>query len=159
MGVLEVHPDGRIRFTAADDVQQGGDAVSIDISVTATDSDDDTDTKPITITVDDITSQITLSEASGSEDAGRTVTSGDTNPEDNIPVGDGPIKVNIGVNTGDFDNNEELGDITIKNVDAAEGDFYYFDGTNYILLPVNGGEVVLTKALLETSTADNETGW
>ncbi|GEM79227.1 retention module-containing protein [Vibrio superstes] len=156
MGVLEVHPDGRIRFTAADDVQQNGESVSLDVSVTATDSDDDTDTKPITITVDDITSQITLSEASGSEDAGRTITDGDTNPQDNIPAGDAPIKVNIGVNTGDFDNNEELGDITIKNVDPAEGDFYYFDGTNYILLPVNGGEVVLSKALLDTSTADNE---
>lgn len=156
MGVLEVNPDGRIRFTAADDVQQSGQSASIDVSVAATDSDDDTDTKPITITVDDITSQITLSEASGTEDAGRSITDGDTNAEDNIPLGDAPIKVNIGVNTGDFDNNEELGDITIKDVDPAEGEFYYFDGTNYILLPITNGEAVLEKTLLDTSTLDNE---
>ncbi|MEZ9510000.1 retention module-containing protein [Vibrio breoganii] len=156
MGVIEVHPDGRIRFTAADDVQQGGDSVSIDVNVTATDSDGDTDTNPVTITVDDITSEITLSEASGTEDAGRNVTQGDTNPQDNLPADDAPIKVNIAVNTGDFDNNEELGAITITGADAAEGDFYYFDGANYIALPVVNGEVILTKDLLETSTADNE---
>ncbi|OED84357.1 retention module-containing protein [Vibrio breoganii] len=156
MGVIEVHPDGRIRFTAADDVQQGGDSVSIDVNVTATDSDGDTDTNPVTITVDDITSEITLSEASGTEDAGRTITDGDTNLQDNIPQGDTPIKVNISVNTGDYDNNEELGDITIKNVDSTEGDFYYFDGTNYIQLAIVNGEVTLTKDLLETSTLDNQ---
>ncbi|PMG91723.1 hypothetical protein BCS96_10660 [Vibrio breoganii] len=156
MGVIEVHPDGRIRFTAADDVQQGGDSVSIDVNVTATDSDGDTDTNPVTITVDDITSEITLSEASGTEDAGRTITDGDTNAQDNLPAGDAPIKVNITVNTGDFDNNEELGAITITGADAAEGDFYYFDGANYIALPVVSGEVTLSKALLETSTVDNE---
>ncbi|MEZ9898827.1 retention module-containing protein [Vibrio breoganii] len=156
MGVIEVHPDGRIRFTAADDVQQGGDSVSIDVNVTATDSDGDTDTNPVTITVDDITSEITLSEASGTEDAGRNVTQGDTNAQDNLPAGDAPIKVNIAVNTGDFDNNEQLGAITITGADAAEGDFYYFDGANYIALPVVSGEVILSKALLETSTVDNE---
>ncbi|MEZ9875647.1 retention module-containing protein [Vibrio breoganii] len=156
MGVIEVHPDGRIRFTAADDVQQGGDSISIDVNVTATDSDGDTDTNPVTITVDDITSEITLSEASGTEDAGRTITDGDTNAQDNLPAGDEPIKVNITVNTGDFDNNEELGAITITGADAAEGDFYYFDGANYIALPVVSGEVTLSKALLETSTVDNE---
>ncbi|ANO34849.1 hypothetical protein A6E01_16800 [Vibrio breoganii] len=156
MGVIEVHPDGRIRFTAADDVQQGGDSVSIDVNVTATDSDGDTDTNPVTITVDDITSEITLSEASGTEDAGRNVTQGDTNAQDNLPAGDAPIKVNIAVNTGDFDNNEQLGAITITGADAAEGDFYYFDGANYIVLPVVSGEVILSKALLETSTVDNE---
>ncbi|MEZ9947237.1 retention module-containing protein [Vibrio breoganii] len=156
MGVIEVHPDGRIRFTAADDVQQGGDSVSINVNVTATDSDGDTDTNPVTITVDDITSEITLSEASGTEDAGRTITDGDTNAQDNLPAGDAPIKVNITVNTGDFDNNEELGAITITGADAAEGDFYYFDGANYIALPVVSGEVTLSKALLETSTVDNE---
>ncbi|OEF82412.1 retention module-containing protein [Vibrio breoganii] len=156
MGVIEVHPDGRIRFTAADDVQQGGDSISIDVNVTATDSDGDTDTNPVTITVDDITSEITLSEASGTEDAGRTITDGDTNAQDNLPAGDAPIKVNITVNTGDFDNNEELGAITITGADAAEGDFYYFDGANYIALPVVSGEVTLSKALLETSTVDNE---
>ncbi|PMP02577.1 hypothetical protein BCS95_10500 [Vibrio breoganii] len=156
MGVIEVHPDGRIRFTAADDVQQGGDSISIDVNVTATDSDGDTDTNPVTITVDDITSEITLSEASGTEDAGRTITDGDTNLQDNIPQGDTPIKVNISVNTGDYDNNEELGDITIKNVDSTEGDFYYFDGTNYIQLAIVNGEVTLTKDLLETSTLDNQ---
>ncbi|MEZ9354637.1 retention module-containing protein [Vibrio breoganii] len=156
MGVIEVHPDGRIRFTAADDVQQGGDSVSINVNVTATDSDGDTDTNPVTITVDDITSEITLSEASGTEDAGRTITDGDTNAQDNLPAGDEPIKVNITVNTGDFDNNEELGAITITGADAAEGDFYYFDGANYIALPVVSGEVTLSKALLETSTVDNE---
>ncbi|PMO56542.1 hypothetical protein BCT07_14735 [Vibrio breoganii] len=156
MGVIEVHPDGRIRFTAADDVQQGGDSVSIDVNVTATDSDGDTDTNPVTITVGDITSEVTLSEASGTEDAGRTITDGDTNLQDNIPQGDAPIKVNISVNTGDYDNNEELGDITIKNVDSTEGDFYYFDGTNYIQLAIVNGEVTLTKDLLETSTLDNQ---
>ncbi|MFA0166235.1 retention module-containing protein [Vibrio breoganii] len=156
MGVIEVHPDGRIRFTAADDVQQGGDSVSINVNVTATDSDGDTDTNPVTITVDDITSEITLSEASGTEDAGRTITDGDTNAQDNLPAGNEPIKVNITVNTGDFDNNEELGAITITGADAAEGDFYYFDGANYIALPVVSGEVTLSKALLETSTVDNE---
>ncbi|GEA50749.1 type I secretion C-terminal target domain-containing protein [Vibrio inusitatus NBRC 102082] len=156
MGVLEVHPDGRIRFTAADDVQQNGESAVIDVIVTATDGDGDTSSNPITIQVDDITSQITVSTASGSEDAGRDITQGDTNAQDNLPIGDGPIKVAISVDTGDFDNAEALGAITIKGVDASEGDFYYFNGSDYIALTVVDGEVVLTQDLLETSTSDNE---
>ncbi|WP_261818074.1 retention module-containing protein [Vibrio gallicus] len=156
MGVLEVHPDGRVRFTAESDVLQSGDLVDISVAVTATDSDGDTDTTPITITVDDISSQITLSQASGSEDAGRSVTLGDTNPQDNILVADAPIKVNISVNTGDFDNSEQLGDITIKDVDPGEGAFYFYDGSNYVALAVVNGAVTLTQAQLQTSTLDNQ---
>ncbi|CAM4145776.1 retention module-containing protein [Vibrio neonatus] len=156
MGVLEVHPDGRIRFTAEDDVKQIGDSVAIDVQVTATDGDGDTSTKAINIQVDDITSQITSTGASGSEDAGRSVTQNDTNAQDNLPVGDAPIKVNISVNTDDFDNNEQLGAITVKGVDATQGDFYYFNGANYVALTVNGSEVTLSKDQLMVSTLDNE---
>ncbi|CAM3049257.1 retention module-containing protein [Vibrio rarus] len=156
MGIVEVHPDGRIRFTPADDVKQEGNSVSIDVQVTATDSDGDTSTNPVTIEVDDIRSQITLSTASGSEDAGRSITTGDSNAQDNLPAEDKPIQVEIRVDTGDFDNDEALGAITINNVDATQGDFYYFDGANYIALTVVDGAVVLSKDLLASSSSDNE---
>ncbi|OBT09449.1 hypothetical protein A9264_09280 [Vibrio sp. UCD-FRSSP16_10] len=156
MGVLEVHPDGRIRFTPADDVKENGDSASIDVLVTATDSDGDTSTNPISIEVDDISSQITTSKASGYEDAGRSITTGDSNAQDNLPAGDKPIQVEISVDTGDFDNDEALGAITIKGVDATEGDFYYFDGADYIALTIVDGSVVLSQDLLVSSSSDNE---
>ncbi|RJX70965.1 type I secretion C-terminal target domain-containing protein [Vibrio sinensis] len=154
LGTMQVQSSGRVRFTPVDDLKQESDGFTFVVNFTGKDKDDDTSTEQLTITIHDRNADIKVSTVTSFEDAGRdpSVPFADpidrNNAQDNqssLPVT--PTQVNLQIDLYDLDNDEMVGDITIKAGDH-QGTFYYLNNAGeYVALATDSnGNFVLSAA-------------
>ncbi|WP_171375506.1 DUF5801 repeats-in-toxin domain-containing protein, partial [Vibrio aestuarianus] len=160
LGTLLITPTGGARFKPATSLDHGDSPeIPFTVDVTATDRDGDTSTEQLNVIITDRNAVIKVASVLGTEDAGRDgsvismLNNELTNAQDNqAGLVTTPIKVDLQVELNDIDRNESIGDVTVKNINNAHGDFYYLDGSgNYIKLDVVGGKVVLPANMVEQS--------
>ncbi|WGK83697.1 retention module-containing protein [Vibrio aestuarianus] len=160
LGTLLITPTGGARFKPAASLDHGDSSeIPFTVDVTATDRDGDTSTEQLNVIITDRNAVIKVASVLGTEDAGRdgsviSMPNNElTNAQDNqTGLVTTPIKVDLQVELNDIDRNESIGDVTVKNINNAHGDFYYLDGSgNYIKLDVVGGKVVLPANMVEQS--------
>ncbi|MDE1250871.1 retention module-containing protein [Vibrio aestuarianus] len=160
LGTLLITPTGGARFKPATSLDHGDSPeIPFTVDVTATDRDGDTSTEQLNVIITDRNAVIKVASVLGTEDAGRdgsviSMPNNElTNAQDNqAGLVTTPIKVDLQVELNDIDRNESIGDVTVKNINNAHGDFYYLDGSgNYIKLDVVGGKVVLPANMVEQS--------
>ncbi|NGZ63460.1 cadherin-like domain-containing protein [Vibrio aestuarianus subsp. cardii] len=160
LGTLFITPTGGARFKPAASLDHGDSSeIPFTVDVTATDRDGDTSTEQLNVIITDRNAVIKVANVLGTEDAGRdgsviSMPNNElTNAQDNqTGLVTTPIKVDLQVELNDIDRNESIGDVTVKNINNAHGDFYYLDGSgNYIKLDVVGGKVVLPANMVEQS--------
>ncbi|MDE1222273.1 retention module-containing protein [Vibrio aestuarianus] len=160
LGTLLITPTGGARFKPATSLDHGDSPeIPFTVDVTATDRDGDTSTEQLNVIITDRNAVIKVASVLGTEDAGRdgsviSMPNNElTNAQDNqTGLVTTPIKVDLQVELNDIDRNESIGDVTVKNINNAHGDFYYLDGSgNYIKLDVVGGKVVLPANMVEQS--------
>uniref|UniRef100_UPI000AEBFE21 T1SS-143 repeat domain-containing protein n=1 Tax=Vibrio coralliirubri TaxID=1516159 RepID=UPI000AEBFE21 len=168
LGRLQINSNGEIEFRANNYLEHVGDEIKFSIKVIATDSDLDTSETPLDITITDRNSSKIALKVTTFEDAGRDstipYTTGDEPDLENVQdnqsgLPNAPAQVALQVNLYDQDNNESIGQLTIKSPnggDSHQGTFYYFDGTSYHeLVPEPNGSIIFGPPELEQSFAPN----
>ncbi|WP_135382856.1 retention module-containing protein [Vibrio tasmaniensis] len=168
LGRLQINSNGEIEFRANNYLEHVGDEIKFSIKVIATDSDLDTSETPLDITITDRNSSKIALKVTTFEDAGRDSTipyaTGDEPDLENVQdnqsgLPNAPAQVALQVNLYDQDNNESIGQLTIKSPnggDSHQGTFYYFDGTSYHeLVPEPNGSIIFGPPELEQSFAPN----
>ncbi|WP_428805219.1 retention module-containing protein [Vibrio satsumensis] len=170
LGRLRINSNGEVEFRANSYLEHNGETIDFSINVIATDGDLDTSETPLDITITDRNSSAISLKVTTFEDAGRDFTipyaSGDEpafeNDQDNQSgLPNAPAQVALQVNLYDQDNNESIGQLTIKSPnggDSHQGTFYYFDSVSskYIeLVPQPNGSIIFGPPQLEQSFAPN----
>ncbi|MEZ8035281.1 retention module-containing protein [Vibrio crassostreae] len=170
LGRLRINSNGEVEFRANSYLEHNGETIDFSINVIATDGDLDTSETPLDITITDRNSSAISLKVTTFEDAGRDLTipyaSGDEpafeNDQDNQSgLPNAPAQVALQVNLYDQDNNESIGQLTIKSPnggDSHQGTFYYFDSVSskYIeLVPQPNGSIIFGPPQLEQSFAPN----
>ncbi|WP_059020544.1 retention module-containing protein [Vibrio coralliirubri] len=169
LGRLRINSNGEVEFRANGYLDHDGlDTIDFSINVIATDGDLDTSETPLDITITDRDSTRIALKVTTFEDAGRDSTipyaTGDEPDLENVQdnqsgLPNAPAQVALQVNLYDQDNNESIGQLTIKSPnggDSHQGTFYYFDGTSYHeLVPEPNGSIIFGPPQLEQSFAPN----
>ncbi|MCK8080134.1 retention module-containing protein [Vibrio sp. 1CM24A] len=169
LGRLRINSNGEVEFRANGYLDHDGlDTIDFSINVIATDGDLDTSETPLDITITDRDSTRIALKVTTFEDAGRDSTipyaTGDEPDLENVQdnqsgLPNAPAQVALQVNLYDQDNNESIGQLTIKSPnggDSHQGTFYYFDGTSYHeLMPEPNGSIIFGPPQLEQSFAPN----
>ncbi|WP_407830031.1 T1SS-143 repeat domain-containing protein [Vibrio splendidus] len=168
LGRLKINSNGEIEFRANNYLEHVGDEINFSINVTAKDGDSDTSSTPLDITITDRNSSRIALKVTTFEDAGRDSTipyaTGDEPDLENVQdnqsgLPNAPAQIALQVNLYDQDNNESIGQLTIKSPnggDSHQGTFYYFDGTSYHeLVPEPNGSIIVGPPELEQSFAPN----
>ncbi|KII78513.1 hypothetical protein PL18_12060, partial [Vibrio renipiscarius] len=159
-GTLQVRPTsgdkGQFRFIPVENLEHDSGQFTFSMTVTATDGDQDLSVKTYTVNILDRDATIESSSVVSFEDSGRDSSLSfnppitNSNDEDNQgSLTITPSKVELTVKLYDLDNGEKVGAITIEDVNAQNGKFYFFDGTTYTELTVVNGNAVLNAADLQ----------
>lgn len=118
LGQLEVRADGSTRFISNPNLDHDALTITKTVRFDVTDTDGDTATANIIINITDKPATLTITAASGIEDAGRDANEVLVNPQGGIPIG-------MAINIGDYDNGETIGKVLIQAPAQAHGEFYY----------------------------------
>ncbi|CAK2754131.1 Cadherin-like domain-containing protein [Vibrio crassostreae] len=165
LGRLRINSNGEVEFRANGYLDHDGlDTIEFSINVIATDGDADTSETPLDITINDRNSSRIALKVTTFEDAGRDsnipYASGDEpvfeNDQDNqIGLPNAPAQVSLQVNLYDQDNNESIGQLTIKNSNHR-GTFYYFENGEYHKLTAEpNGQILFGPPQMQQSFAPN----
>ncbi|MGF1726902.1 retention module-containing protein [Photobacterium nomapromontoriensis] len=128
LGQLLINPNGRVFFNALPNVDHTGQPIVTSVEVEVTDGDDDTSQNTVTITITDEGPELTVQPANGVEDQGR-------NADETLGDPTQGIAIDMSIDIGDGDRNEQIGEVFIV-LPAEPHGLFYLNGVE--LIPTAG---------------------
>ncbi|WP_208161068.1 M10 family metallopeptidase C-terminal domain-containing protein [Shewanella algae] len=135
LGHLYISAKGDTIFRAEDNLSHDQQAIIKQIGVEVTDGDGDIATGTIELNLGDKAPELTTHNATGQEEDGRH----SQNPGDNVDPDREGIAIEMGIDIGDFDRGEAIGQVTLTLQGDHHGVFMY-QGR---ILPVQNGQVII----------------
>ncbi|WP_345843390.1 M10 family metallopeptidase C-terminal domain-containing protein [Shewanella algae] len=135
LGHLYISAKGDTIFRAEDNLSHDQQAIIKQIGVEVTDGDGDIATGTIELNLGDKAPELTTHNAIGQEEDGRH----SQNPGDNVDPDREGIAIEMGIDIGDFDRGEAIGQVTLTLQGDHHGVFMY-QGQ---ILPLQNGQVII----------------